>query len=62
MEFLIDIETLRRDLMNKYGAEIFAGFDMALEDLLEVDDASAEEVIAKAKKAGIDLNQYKINN
>lgn len=60
MEFLIDIETLRRDMMNKYGAEIFAGFPKAMEDLCEVDTASEEALIEKAKKARIDLNQYRI--
>lgn len=60
MEFLIDFVKLRRDLMNKYGAEVFAGFSLAMEDLYDVDKASEEELIEKSKKAGFDLNHYKI--
>jgi len=59
MDSPINTEKLRRDLMNHYGATIFAGFDAALEDLIEVDKASEEELIRHAKKEGIDIQQYK---
>ena len=55
----INIEILRRDLMNHYGTEIFAGFDGALADLIEVDKGTEEELIKHAKKVGIDVQKYK---
>jgi len=59
MDAPINTEKLRRDLMNHYGTRIFAGFDSALEDLIEVDKASEEELIRHAKKEGIDVQKYK---
>lgn len=59
MDAPINIEKLRRDLMNHYGTAIFAGFDAALEDLIEVDKASEEVLIRHAKKEGIDVQKYK---
>lgn len=46
--------------MNYYGAAIFAGFDAALTDLIEVDKASEEVLIRHAKRVGIDLLKYKV--
>jgi len=59
MESPIDIERLRRDLMNLYGKALFAGFDAALEDLIEVDKATEQALIEYANKEGIDIYQYK---
>ena len=58
MDAPINIEMLRRDLMNHYGAAIFAGFDSVMSDLLELDNASEEELIRHAKKEGIDVRKY----
>jgi len=59
MESPIDIERLRRDLMNLYGKALFAGFDAVLEDLIEVDKATEQALIEYANKEGIDIYQYK---
>jgi hypothetical protein len=54
----INIQKLRRDLMNIYGTAHFAGFDAALEDLLRIDKESEEELIRRAIKDGLDLKKY----
>ncbi|MDF2942587.1 MAG: hypothetical protein K0S01_1445 [Herbinix sp.] len=59
MDEPIDTKKLRLDLMNFYGTALFAGFDGALEDLLELDKESEEELIKRAIKKGIDLQKYK---
>lgn len=59
MESAINIELLRRDLMNHYGTALFAGFDGALADLIEVDKETEEEIILRAEKIGIDVQKYK---
>ena len=58
MDSPIDIKKLRLDLMNFYGTALFAGFDAALEDLLQIDKESEEELIGRAIKEGVDLHKY----
>lgn len=58
MDLSIDTKRLRRDLMNLYGTAHFAGFDAALEDLLNVDKETEEELIRRAIKVGLDLQKY----
>lgn len=58
MDSPIDIKKLRRDLMNFYGTALFAGFDAALEDLLEINKESEEDLIRRAKKEGVNLQKY----
>lgn len=58
MEKELDVELLRRDLMNHYGVRDFQGYEGALEDLIAVDKAPAEELIIHAKKEGFDIESY----
>lgn len=58
MDSPIDIVKLRRDLMNLYGTALFAGFDAALEDLLEIDKEAEADLIKRAIKQGMDLQKY----
>jgi len=58
MDEIIDVEKLRIDMMNHYGAAYFAGFDAALADVLEVDKATKEELIKHAIKEGMDIQKY----
>lgn len=61
MDFSIDIERLRKDIMDYYGTAIFNGFPMAVTDLGEVSNASPEELIKLAREKGIDLTKYKLD-
>ena len=56
----IDLEQLRSDLMDDYGTAMFNGFPMAGMDLSRVENASPQELIAMAKKKGIDLSEYEV--
>lgn len=58
MDEIINVEKLRIDMMNHYGARHFMGFEDALTDVLEVDKASKEVLIQHAIKEGIDIQKY----
>jgi hypothetical protein len=58
MDSHINIKKLRRDLMNYYGAALFAGFDTAMDDLQAIDKESEGELLKRAVKVGMDLKQY----
>ena len=58
MERSIDIERLRRDLMDYFGSAMFSGFPMAMVDVMRIESASADTLIRIASENGFDLNKY----
>lgn len=54
----IDIEKLRRDLIDYFGTAMASGFGMAVMDLTRIERASDEELINIALDCGFDLNDY----
>ena len=54
----LDTDRLRSDLMDYYGTAMHNGFPMAQADLVHVQGASDDELIAEAKKSGFNLNKY----
>lgn len=56
----LDIDALRRDLMDDMGSAMYGGFPMAVIDLSEVECASPEELIRIAQRKGYDLRRYVI--
>lgn len=60
MEVEIDIEKLRRDLIDYFGTAISIN-PIATMDLIKVENASYEELIDIAIKNNFDLNNYIIS-
>lgn len=59
----IDINKLKQDLKDYYEAAYFTlGYGAALMDSFDLNNLSDEEIISKAAKNGVDLEQYIINN
>lgn len=56
----IDFESLRADLIDEYGAQM-ASFSSGLGfcDMCDAEDASNDELLAMAKREGIDLRKYR---
>ena len=56
----IDYESLRNDLIDEYGAQMssFSG-DIGFSDMCDAEEASNEELLAMAKREGIDLRKYR---
>lgn len=58
MNYRIDTERLRRDMMDYYGTAMFSGFPMAVFDLSRIERASDEELIEIALNNGVELGEY----
>ena len=54
----VNIDRLRKDLMDEYGTAMEAGNELAMVDLIEIENASPEELILIAKELEIDLSLY----
>lgn len=56
--YSIDIEKLRKDLINICGTAMFNGFPMAIINLSTIENAQAEKLIEIAKQFNVDLSKY----
>ena len=57
MSYSIDYNRLRADLLNYYGTAM-PYFPMVVMEVSEVENASEEELLDMAEKAGFDINDY----
>ena len=55
---LIDIDKLRKDLIDFYGTAAYNGFPTAMMDVIDVENASPEKLIQLANRAGFSLEDY----
>ena len=58
----IDIDRLRRDLIDYYMAAMFNVSPIAIVDLTEVEYASDEMIVRIALRNGFDLSEYTIKH
>lgn len=59
---LIDIDELREDMKQDcYGAFFGGGFGGALMESFDVENASPEKLVAMARRQGIDLSKYEVD-
>lgn len=56
----IDIERLRKDLIDYFGIAMFNGLPQAIIELSRVENASPSELINIAQNNGFDINDYVI--
>lgn len=57
----IDVEKLRKDLLNdSYGAFFGGGFGGALMESFDIQNASAEDLVRIARGKGLDLRKYEV--
>lgn len=54
----IDIERLRKDLIDYMGSAMFSGLPMAVIDLSDVEVATPEQLVEIANRMGFNLNNY----
>ena len=54
----LDINRLRKDMMDKYGTAMFSGFSAAVMDLSRIERMSDQEILETAQKQRIDLSKY----
>ena len=58
MEYTIDINRLRRDLMEYFGTAMFNASPLAVMDLSRIERASDLDVVKMAQENGMDLRDY----
>ena len=54
----IDIQRLKRDLMDYYGTAMHNGFPMAVMDVIDIENASLRKLEELANRAGFNMAEY----
>ena len=62
MNYEIDVNRLRRDLMDYYGTAMFGASSLAMMELSKVERASDREIVEMAQENGVDLRKYIIGS
>ena len=62
MQYEVDIESLRKDLIDYFGTAMFNASPLAIMDLVKIEKASDEEIIKIANANNFDLNKYIYNS
>ena len=58
---IIDIEALRKDLLEEeYGAFFVGGFGGAIVESFEIQKANPEQLVKLARERGFDLREYEV--
>ena len=58
----IDVDKLKKALMDYYGPAAFNGFPMATYELGQIENASFKQLLKLAEEAGIDITDYAIDD
>lgn len=54
----MDLERLRKDIIDYYGTAIFSGFPMAMMDLADIERMTEVKLVKTAKELGFDMSKY----
>ena len=54
----IDIDKLRKDLIDFYGTAAYNGFPAAMMDVIDIENASPEKLVQLANRTGFPLEDY----
>ena len=57
----IDINKLKRALMDYYGTAMHSGFPMAVIDLGNIEKMSPEDLVSLAYKLGLNLEDFSVD-
>lgn len=58
MEIDVDVDQLRESLLDCAGSAAGVGFPAAMLDVVDIEDESPQELLARAEREGLDLRVF----
>ncbi|MCI6147279.1 MAG: hypothetical protein SPG24_00795 [Collinsella sp.] len=55
MKIDVDVDQLRESLLDRAGSAVGVGFPAAMLDVVDIEDESPQELLARAEREGLDL-------
>lgn len=60
MRIDVDIDQLRDGLLDRAGSAAGVGFPAAMLDVMDIEDESPQELLARAEREGLDLRDFAV--
>ena len=58
MKIEVDADQLRESLLDRAGSAAGVGFPAAMLDVMDIEDESTQELLARAEREGLDLRVF----
>ncbi len=62
MKIEVDVDQLRESLLDRAGSAAGAGFPPAMLDVMDIEDESSQELLARAEREGLDLRDFAVDD
>ena len=62
MKIDVDVDHLRESLLDRAGSAAGVGFPAALLDVVDIEDESPQELLARAELEGLDLRDFAVDD
>ena len=60
MKINVDVDQLREGLLDCAGSAAGVGFPAAMLDMMDIEDESPQEFLARAEREGLDLRDFAV--
>lgn len=61
MKIEVDVDQLREGLLDRAGSAVGVGFPPAMLDVMDIEDESSQELLARAEREGLDLRDFAVD-
>ena len=61
MKIEVDVDQLRESLLDRAGSAAGVGFPAAMLDVMDIEDESPQELLARAEREGLDLCDFAVD-
>lgn len=61
MKINVDVDQLREGLLDRVGSAAGVGFPTAMLDVMDIEDESPQELLARAEREGLDLRGFAVD-
>ena len=62
MKINVDVDQLREGLLDRAGSAAGVGFPSAMLDVMDIEDESSQELLARAEREGLDLRDFSVDD
>lgn len=62
MKIDVDVDQLREGLLDRAGSAAGVGFPAAMLDVVDIEDESPQELLARAEREGLDLRDFAVDD
>ena len=62
MKINVDVDQLREGLLDRAGSAAGVGFPASMLDVMDIEDESPQELLARAEREGLDLRDFAVDD